>query len=150
VRFGVIWQSDDRSAWYTSYGTSFNTSGELCNCDAPGAKSPPEKSRNVEVGAKLDLFEGRLSARGALFHSTKTNERKLDSPSGQPIEDYLLSGRRHASGVDIDFRRGSTRRRRTARSPASRSAIGRRSRRATAARSPRRTSSRRSSAWAPG
>jgi catecholate siderophore receptor len=102
VRFGVIWRSDDRSAWYASYGTSFNTSGELCNCDAPGAKSPPEKSRSVEVGAKLDLFEGRLSARGALFHSTKTNERNLDSPSGQPIEDYLLSGRRHASGVDID------------------------------------------------
>jgi catecholate siderophore receptor len=168
VRFGVIWRSDDRSAWYASYGNSFNTSGELCNCDAPGAKSPPEKSRSVEVGAKLDLFEGRLSARGALFHSTKTNERNLDSPSGQPIAGYLLSGRRHASGVDIDRpgritrrweafasctwtrARGSTRRRRTARSPASRSAIGRRSRRATAARSPRRTSSRRSSAWAPG
>lgn len=102
-RFGVLWPPDERSTYYASYGTSFNTSGELYNYDAPGAKAPPEESRNIEVGARLDRFEGWLSARGALFHSTKYNERNRDSPTGQPIENYLLSGQRHATGVEVDL-----------------------------------------------
>ena len=101
-RFGVIWQPNDRSSYYASYGTSFNTSGELYNYDAPGANAPPEKSRNLELGAKLDLLDGRISTRASVFRSTKYNERNRDSPTGQPIEDYILSGERHASGVELD------------------------------------------------
>ena len=92
-----------RSSYYASYGTSFNTSGELYNYDAQGSNTPPEKSRNIELGAKLDLFEGRVSARAALFHSTKYNERNRDSPDGQPLEDYVLSGERHAAGLELDL-----------------------------------------------
>ena len=102
-RFGVLWQPDDRSSYYASYGTSFNTSGELYNYDAQGSNTPPEKSRNIEVGGKLDLFEGRASARVALFHSTKYNERNRDSPDGQPLDLYVLSGKRHAAGVEVDL-----------------------------------------------
>ena len=64
-RFGVLWQPSPTASYYVSYGTSFNTSGELYNYDAQGSNTPPEKSRNIEVGAKFDLFEGRLSARTA-------------------------------------------------------------------------------------
>jgi len=102
-RFGVLWQPTEASSYYASYGTSFNTSGELYNYDAQGSNTPPEKSRNIEVGAKLDLFEGRLSARAALFHSTKYNERNRDSPDGQPLEHYVLSGKRHAAGIELDL-----------------------------------------------
>ena len=84
-RFGVLYQPTDTQSYYVSYGTSFNTSGELYNYDAPGSNTPPEKSRNIELGAKLDLFDGRLSTRAALFHSTKYNERNRDSPDGQPL-----------------------------------------------------------------
>ena len=62
-RFGVLWQPTETSSYYASYGTSFNTSGELYNYDAQGSNTPPEKSRNIEIGAKLDLFDGRVSAR---------------------------------------------------------------------------------------
>jgi catecholate siderophore receptor len=102
-RFGVLWQPNDKASYYASYGTSFNTSGELYNYDAQGSNTPPEKSRNIEVGGKLDLFEGRMSARVALFHSTKYNERNRDSPEGQPLDIYVLSGKRHAAGVEIDL-----------------------------------------------
>jgi catecholate siderophore receptor len=102
-RFGVLYQPTDASSYYFSYGTSFNTSGELYNYDAPGEKAPPEKSRNLELGAKLDLFDGRLSTRASVFRSTKYNERNRDSPEGQPIVDYVLSGERHASGLELDL-----------------------------------------------
>jgi catecholate siderophore receptor len=102
-RFGILYQPTDHHSFYVSYGTSFNTSGELYNYDAPGAKAPPEKSRNIEAGARFDLFEGRLSARAAIFRSTKYNERNRDSPEGQPLVDFILSGERHASGFELDL-----------------------------------------------
>jgi catecholate siderophore receptor len=102
-RFGTLWQPDDRSSYYASYGTSFNTSGELYNYDSPGAKAPPEKSRNIEIGARHELFSGNLSSRVAVFRSTKYNERNRDSPEGQPLVDFILSGERHASGVELDL-----------------------------------------------
>ena len=102
-RFGVLWQPTDRSSYYFSYGTSFNTSGELYNYDAPGVNAPPEKSRNLELGAKLDLLDGRVSTRASIFRSTKYNERNRDSPTGQPIEDFILSGERHAAGFELDL-----------------------------------------------
>lgn len=102
-RFGVLFQPNEQMSYYASYGTSFNTSGDLYNYDAPGSRADPEKSRNIEVGAKLDLFEGRLTTRISAFHSTKYNERNRDSPTGQPLTDYLLSGQRHSAGLEFDL-----------------------------------------------
>jgi len=102
-RFGLLWQPNDKMSYYASYGTSFNTSGELYNYDAQGSNTPPEKSRNIEAGAKLDLFDGNLSTRFAVFQATKYNERNRDSPDGQPLELYVLSGKRHATGLELDI-----------------------------------------------
>jgi catecholate siderophore receptor len=102
-RFGVLFQPTDKQTYYISYGTSFNTSGDTYQYDQPGSNTPPEASRNIELGAKLDLFDGRLSTAVAAFRTTKTNERNRDSPNGTPIEDYLLSGKRHANGLDINI-----------------------------------------------
>ena len=99
----MLWQPTTRSSSYASYGTSFNTSGELYNYDLPGSNTPPEKSRNIEIGAKLELFDGRLSSRVAVFQTTKYNERNRDSPDGQPIVDFILSGERHATGLELDL-----------------------------------------------
>ena len=102
-RFGVLWQPNDNATYYLSYGTSFNASGELFLYDLPGSKAPPEKSRNFELGAKYELFDGKLSSRIAVYQSTKYNERNRDSPNGQPLVDYLLSGRRHATGAELEL-----------------------------------------------
>ena len=102
-RAGVLFQPSNTASYHFSYGTSFNTSGDTYQYDLPGSNTPPEASRNIELGAKLDLFDGKLSTRLALFHTTKYNERNRDSPNNVPITDYLLSGRRHAAGIDMDL-----------------------------------------------
>ncbi len=101
-RFGVLYQPTPTTSYYFSYGTSFNTSGDTYQYDLPGSNTPPEESRNLELGTYFTLFDGRLSARASIFNITKFHERNRDSPAGTPIDDYLLSGRRHATGVDID------------------------------------------------
>jgi catecholate siderophore receptor len=102
-RFGVLYQPSDTSSYHFSYGTSFNTSGDTYQYDLPGSNTGPESSRNLELGAKLEWLEGRLSTRFALFKTTKYNERNRDSPAGTPLTDYLLSGQRHAAGIDMDI-----------------------------------------------
>lgn len=98
-RSGVIFQSSDLVFWYAVYGTSFNPSGELYSLDVPGSNTPPEKSRNMEVGAKWELFEGDLSFRAALFRSEKTNERNTDLLTPNV---FLLSGKRHTDGIELE------------------------------------------------
>lgn len=99
-RVGMLYQPDDNASYYAAYGTSFNPSGELYALDDRGTNTPPEKSRNVEIGAKWEAFEGNLSWRVALFRSEKLNERNTDLAVS--IEQNLLSGQRHTNGVEIE------------------------------------------------
>jgi catecholate siderophore receptor len=100
-RFGVLWQPSEKQSFHVSYGTSFNTSGDAYQYDAGTANTPPEGSRNVEVGARFESASGDLSTRVALFHSTKTNERNRDADAVDACN-YVLSGKRHAAGVELD------------------------------------------------
>lgn len=100
-RFGVLYQPTSFASYHFSYGTSFNTSGDAYQYDALGSNTPPEKSRNIELGAKFDSEGGDRVLRLALFHSTKYNERNRDDESVTPTT-YLLSGARHAAGLEVD------------------------------------------------
>jgi catecholate siderophore receptor len=110
-RMGAIWQPTDSATYYTSYGTSYNTSGDTyqfaLGSYAPGsanaktANTPPEKSRNVEVGSKFEVFEKKGLLGIALFHSEKYNERNTDADSAATQQ--LLSGKRHATGMEFNF-----------------------------------------------
>lgn len=99
-RSGLIFQPSDAQSYYVSYGTSFNPSGELYALDDRSINTPPEKNRNIEAGAKWELFEGNLSLRTALFRSEKTNERNTDL--AVTVEQNLLTGRRHTDGIEIE------------------------------------------------
>jgi catecholate siderophore receptor len=100
-RVGVLFQPTAFQSYHVSYGTSFNTSGDTYQYDAQSSNTPPEGSKNFEIGGKLDLADGNLSLRFALFHSVKTNERNRDEVSVSPTT-YLLSGERHAAGLELD------------------------------------------------
>jgi catecholate siderophore receptor len=110
-RVGAIWQPTDSATYYTSYGTSYNTSGDTyqfaLGSYAPGssnaktANTPPEKSRNMEVGSKFEIFEKKGLLGIALFHSEKYNERNTDADSAAAQQ--LLSGKRHATGMEFNF-----------------------------------------------
>jgi catecholate siderophore receptor len=97
----VLYQPSPMSSFHFSYGTSFNTSGDTYQYDALGSNTPPEASRNFELGGRLDMAEGNASVRLALFHSTKYNERNRDEDTVNATN-YVLSGQRHAAGVEVD------------------------------------------------
>ena len=107
-RAGLIFQPDALSSYYLSYGTSYNTSGDtyqwgvnLGSTTGRAANTPPEKSRNVELGGKWDLFNNRALAGVAFFYSEKYNERNTDPDVAAQQE--LLSGKRHASGLEFNL-----------------------------------------------
>jgi catecholate siderophore receptor len=100
-RAGVLYQPNDLSSYYFSWGTSFNTSADTYSYSALSANTPPEQSRNVEFGAKLDTADKRFTTRLAIFQTTKFNERNTDPDSS--ADAFLLSGKRHSSGFEMDL-----------------------------------------------
>jgi catecholate siderophore receptor len=99
-RLGLMYQPTDEVSYYASYGTSFNTSGDLYQFDPQSANTPAESSRNIEVGAKWELYEGDLSLRTALARSNKYNERNTDIDTA--TNSYLLSGKRHTDALEFE------------------------------------------------
>ena len=100
-RVGVLYQPTEQSSFHFSYGTSFNTSGDTYQYDNQTENTGPESSGNLELGAKIDSFGGRMSTRIALFRSTKFNERNRDPDSA--ATQNLLSGKRHSAGIELDL-----------------------------------------------
>lgn len=110
-RVGAIFQPDDLTSYYVSFGTSYNTSGDTYqfggisagSATQPSTESlantPPEKSRNLEIGGKWELFERRALFGAAVFYSEKYNERNTDPDANV----YLLSGKRHAAGMEFNL-----------------------------------------------
>lgn len=101
-RFGLLYQPSSEQSYHLSYGTSFNTFGDAYSFDPKGTNTPPEASRNIELGGSIDWMQGRFTTRFAIFHATKYNERNTDQDSVSP-DNYILSGKRHATGIDLDF-----------------------------------------------
>jgi catecholate siderophore receptor len=100
-RLGVLYQPNALHSYHFSWGTSFNTSADTYSYSKLSANTPPEQSRNIEFGAKLDSADKRFTTRLALFQSTKFNERNTDPDSAATA--FLLSGKRHSSGMEIDL-----------------------------------------------
>lgn len=100
-RVGVLYQPNALHSYHFSWGTSFNTSADTYSYSALSANTPPEQSRNIEFGAKLDSADKRFTTRLAIFQSTKYNERNTDPDSAATA--FLLSGKRHSTGAEIDI-----------------------------------------------
>ncbi len=107
-RVGALYQPSDTASYYVSLGTSYNTSGDsyqftpsLNAGSELAANTPPEKSRNLEVGGKWDLFGKRALLGVAAFYSEKYNERNTDPDTA--ATQMLLSGKRHAAGMEVNL-----------------------------------------------
>jgi catecholate siderophore receptor len=97
-RAGLVWQPSGWQSYYFSWGTSFNPSAETFNLSTATANLDPERNQNLELGAKLDLFDGRLSATGALFRLEKTNARTTD-PNDPNLN--ILAGEQRTDGIEL-------------------------------------------------
>jgi len=100
-RVGLVYKPAERATLYAAYGTSFNPSYDgsfgltLAAGGVNSAALPPEKSRNVEVGAKWDLRRD-LFATAAVFSTEKTNAKTTDA-SGATV----LAGDQEVRGVEL-------------------------------------------------
>ncbi len=105
-RLGAMYQPNELQSWYASIGKSFNPSSEAYSLSAANVDTPPEKSRNIEIGLKGDAATGHFSYRASIFHSTKYNERNTDpllfgSDGVTPIT--ALTGERHTTGLELEL-----------------------------------------------
>jgi catecholate siderophore receptor len=98
-RAGVVYKPRQEGSIYLGYGTSFNPSAEGLSLSAANVDLEPEKSRNLEVGTKWDLFRQQLSATAALFRTVKTNARTPGVNPGDPPT--VLAGEQSVAGVEF-------------------------------------------------
>ena len=98
-RFGLIYTPSEAGMVYAAYSTGFNPSAELYQLDPRGTNTPPEKTRNIELGTKWNVLDNRLSLRASISRSEKTNERNTDL---ETPDVYLLSGKRHTDAFELE------------------------------------------------
>lgn len=100
-RAGVVFKPQTRSTLYAAVSTSFNPSYDgsfgltLAATGANAAALPPERSRNVEAGMKIDVRSG-VMATAAVFRTEKTNAKTTDA-SGATV----LAGDQEVTGIEL-------------------------------------------------
>ena len=98
-RFGVVGHPTAKSSVYVAYGNSYNPSAELGTiATASSAALPPEQTRTIEAGAKVDLRNGMLSLSGAVFRIEKTNLR-INDPFDNTVQ--ILDGIARVDGFEL-------------------------------------------------
>ena len=99
-RAGAVFQPTRRSSLYATVSRSFQPSGEGLALAANAAELKPEVSRNVEGGAKAELFDGHASATVSVFQLDRTNIKTTDPMDPTKL---VLVGRQRTSGVEVVF-----------------------------------------------
>jgi catecholate siderophore receptor len=96
----VVFQPTPRSSLYATVSRSFQPSGEGLSLAANAADLEPEESRNIEGGAKAELFGARATATVSVFQLDRSNIKTTD-----PIDPtkLVLVGRQRTSGVELSF-----------------------------------------------
>ncbi len=97
-RAGLVWQPSDSQSYYASYSRSFQPSAETFALAASNVANPPETTRNLEVGAKLDFFEGALSTTAALFNLQRANIKNTD-PANPAVQ--INVGTQRTNGLEL-------------------------------------------------
>ncbi len=69
-RFGLLWQASNNLSIYANYAENFGANNGR---DWQHQPLPPQSAKQHEIGAKLQLWGGKLTASLALFELTKTN-----------------------------------------------------------------------------
>ncbi|WP_070108547.1 TonB-dependent receptor [Burkholderia plantarii] len=104
-QFGIVFKPIETLSLYTSYGTSANPPGANAGLgggnDQISTKNQnlsPERARNIEVGAKWDVLDQRLSLTTALFQTDKTNTQVPDG-----LGNTVNAGSQRVRGFEFGF-----------------------------------------------
>jgi len=95
-RIGIVYQPIPELSLYGSYSQSFTPN---LGTTADGNPLKPERGEGFEVGAKAELFEGRLLTTLAYFDITRRNVATADpnNPFGS-----VATGEQRSHGVELD------------------------------------------------
>jgi catecholate siderophore receptor len=104
-RVGGVFHPTKNSSVYAAYGVSYNPSAEfgVLSSSVNNAASPlldPEKNTTIEVGAKADFLNNKLSVTGAIFRIEKTNLRIPSDPANTTAA-LVLDGLARVDGVEL-------------------------------------------------
>ncbi|AOL06565.1 MULTISPECIES: TonB-dependent receptor [Burkholderia] len=104
-QFGLVFKPVSNVSLYASYGTSSNPPGSngglgggTDQITASNQDLAPERSRNIEIGAKWDVLQDQLSLTSALFQTEKTNARVSDG-----LGHTVNAGKQRVRGVEFGF-----------------------------------------------
>jgi catecholate siderophore receptor len=98
-RGAVVFKPRPNGSIYFDYGTSFNPSAESLALSAGNANLPPEENQTFELGTKWDVLSGKLSLRGAIFRTEKTNARETNPSNSNEI---VLAGKQRVEGLELE------------------------------------------------
>lgn len=77
-RIGLVWQPTPAQSYYVSWNKSYQPSGETFALSTSSADIAPEKTINREIGAKFDLFDGKLSTTISTFNLKRSDIKATD------------------------------------------------------------------------
>lgn len=96
-RSGVVFQPTTHSSLYASVSRSFQPSGEGLSLAVNAAELKPEWSRNIEGGAKVELFGARATATVSVFRLDRHNIKTTDPVDPTKL---VLVGQQRTDGVE--------------------------------------------------
>jgi catecholate siderophore receptor len=103
-RVGGVFHPTHSSSIYAAYGVSYNPAAEFqtlsdATNNAANTLLPPEKNTTLEVGAKADVLNGKLTLSGAVFRIEKTNLRIPVDPVLNTA--LVLGGLARVDGIEL-------------------------------------------------
>lgn len=98
-RVGVLYLLTPQTSVYASLSKSFGTNNGR---SASGEPFDPQQARQIEIGAKHQSADGRLSATASLFRLTKTNVLTADLSTPAP-DDQVAIGEVRSQGLELDL-----------------------------------------------
>jgi catecholate siderophore receptor len=103
-RVGGVFHPTSHSSLYAAYGVSSNPAAEFQTLSSAGNNAAnvflaPERNTTLEVGAKADVLNGKLTLSGAVFRIEKTNLRIPIDPVLNTA--LVLDGLARVDGVEL-------------------------------------------------
>lgn len=107
-RLGAVWQFTSNQAVYAQYqdAVSANNGRDTVTLAALEA----ERARQLEIGHKIELFDGKLASTVALFELTKWNRGGSVPIAVAPFTNTVTIGRARSRGLEWDVSGEVTRR----------------------------------------
>jgi catecholate siderophore receptor len=99
-RIGLVFRAAAWASTYVNYSRTFNPSGESLSLAANNQELEPERTRNLEAGAKADLLHGTLTASAAVFRLDRTNIKTVDPQNPLLL---ILVGAQRTDGVEFNL-----------------------------------------------